>query len=120
MSGYPGRELEKITTGSDCECPYLDEGYTQKEGINYHATFAPVAKFSTIRTLFAVAAIRKLNVKQLDISTAYLNAKVHEDIYMAQPEGFTITGPNQERMVCKLEKSLYGLKQSGRNWTTQC
>jgi hypothetical protein len=50
------------------------KGYTQKEGVNYHATFAPVAKFSTIRTLFAVAAIRKLNVKQLDISTAYLNA----------------------------------------------
>jgi hypothetical protein len=92
------------------------KGYTQVEGVDYNETFAPVAKFDTIRTMLAMAALLGMNVCQMDVNTAYLHADVEEDLYMRQPEGFELEGPNGEELVCKLKKSLYGLKQSGRNW----
>ena len=92
------------------------KGFTQKHGIDFHETFAPVAKHTTIRTAFAIAAAENYNVNQMDVNTAYLHADVEEDLYMEQPEGFEIMGENNTKLVCKLKKSLYGLKQSGRNW----
>jgi len=91
------------------------KGFTQKEGVDFNQTYAPVAKFTTIRTLLAFAAIRGYSVKQADISTAFLHAEVNEELYMKQPEGFEIHREGQE-FVCKLLKSLYGLRQAGRNW----
>jgi len=55
-------------------------------------------------------------VHQMDVKMAYLNAAIDCDLYMAQPEGYERKGPNEEKLVCKLRKSLYDLKQSGRNW----
>jgi hypothetical protein len=81
------------------------KGYSQKEGIDYTETFAPVAKFASIRALLALAAHYDLEVHQMDVKTAFLNGDLEEDIYMVQPEGFVKTG--QENMVCKLNKSLY-------------
>ena len=92
------------------------KGYTQKEGIDFNETFAPVAKFTTIRTMLAVAASQGYRVSQMDISTAYLHASVEEDLYMHQPEGYAQPGRDGQELVCKLNKSLYGLKQAGRNW----
>jgi hypothetical protein len=92
------------------------QGYTQKHGIDYNETFAPVANFTTIRTMLAVAALKGYTVHQLDISNAYLHADVTEEIYMKQPEGFEKKGNNGIELVCKLKKSLYGLKQAARNW----
>jgi hypothetical protein len=91
------------------------KGYTQKEGIDFTETFAPVAKFNTIRTMLAVAANNGYRICQMDISTAYLHADIEEDLYMEQPEGYAEPGRDQ-KMVCKLKKSLYGLKQAGWNW----
>ena len=90
------------------------KGYSQKFGEDYDATFAPVAKQSTFRTLMTVAAMRTMIVKHHDIKTAFLNGDIEEEIYMSQPEGYLKKG--QEHLVCKLNKSLYGLKQSARAW----
>jgi hypothetical protein len=86
------------------------KGYTQKEGIDFNETFAPVAKFTTIRTMLAVAASQGYRVSQMYISTAYLHASVEEDLYMHQPEGYAHPGRDGQELVCKLNKSLYGLK----------
>ena len=89
------------------------KGFTQKEGIDFNETYAPVAKFTTIRTMMAIAAMEKMNVIQMNVATAFLHAKMDEEIYMAQSEGFEFEGENGCSLVCKLKKSLYGLKQAG-------
>ena len=71
-------------------------------------------KHSSIRTLLSIVAMHDLELKQLDVKTAFLHGELEEDIYMEQPEGFVI--PGKEKLVCKLKKSLYGLKQSPRQW----
>lgn len=90
------------------------QGFTQKEGIDYIETFSPTVKFSSIRGLIALATHGDFEIHQMDVSTAYLNGPLTEDIYMKQPEGFIV--PGSEDKVCKLKKGIYGLKQSGRLW----
>jgi hypothetical protein len=90
------------------------KGFTQKDGIDYFDTYAPVARISTIRVLIALASIYKLQIHQMDVKTAFLNGELDEEIYMKQPEGFIVQG--QEHKVCKLVKSLYGLKQAPKQW----
>jgi hypothetical protein len=90
------------------------KGYTQKPGIDFVDTYSPVAKFQSIRILMAIIARMDLELHQLDVKTAFLNGDLKEDIYMAQPEGFHVK--EHEDKVYKLKKSLYGLKQSSRQW----
>ena len=90
------------------------KGFRQKEGIDYFDTYAPVARITSIRILFALASIHKLFVHQMDVKTAFLNGDLNEEVYMEQPEGFIL--PGNERKVCKLIKSLYGLKQAPKQW----
>ncbi|KAJ9554596.1 hypothetical protein OSB04_018641 [Centaurea solstitialis] len=90
------------------------KGYTQTQGVDYDETFSPVAKIKSIRIMLAIAAFYDYEVWQMDVKTAFLNGKLSEDVYMTQPEGFVdIKHPNR---VCKLEKSIYGLKQASRSW----
>ena len=95
---------------------FVAKGFSQKEGVDYNETYSPTARLTTIRVLLNLAAQYEVCPKQLDIKTAFLNAKIDEDIYLEQPEGFEGTDLNGGKLYCKLEKSLYGLKQSGRNW----
>ena len=90
------------------------KGYSQKYGIDYDETFSPVVRFSSIRTLMAFAAENKIIIHQMDVEIAFLNGELEENIYMEQPEGYVEKG--KENLICKLKKSLYGLKQSPRCW----
>ena len=90
------------------------KGYAQKYGIDYDEIFSPAVRFSSIRFLIAFAVQHDMLVHQMDVETAFLNGKLGEEIYMQQPEGYV--KPGEKYLVCKLEKSLYGLKQSSRCW----
>ncbi|KAD7117504.1 hypothetical protein E3N88_04772 [Mikania micrantha] len=90
------------------------KGYSQVEGIDYTETFAPVARFETIRVVTATAGHRGWELHQLDVKTAFLNGDLSEEIYVQQPEGFIING--SEDKVYRLRKALYGLKQAPRAW----
>ncbi|KAK8954179.1 hypothetical protein KSP39_PZI002872 [Platanthera zijinensis] len=90
------------------------KGYTQRQGIDFHETFAPVVRMESIRAFLAIAAQAKLGVHQLDVKSAFLNGRVEEEIYVHQPEGFEKEG--EEEKVYKLNKALYGLKQTPRAW----
>ncbi|BBG92635.1 hypothetical protein Prudu_000428, partial [Prunus dulcis] len=86
------------------------KGYSQKPGIDYNETFAPVARLDTIRTLIALAAQKEWNLYQLDVKSAFLNGVLKEEVYVEQPQGFV--KDNEEIRVYKLNKALYGLKQA--------
>ena len=90
------------------------KGYTQKERIYYEETFSPVAMLKSIWILLAVAVSLDYEIWHMDVKTAFLNGSLEEDIYMQQPEGFIARG--QEHMACKLQRSIYGLKQASRTW----
>ncbi|CAI7857256.1 unnamed protein product [Closterium sp. NIES-53] len=92
------------------------KGYQQKEKVDYKELFAPVVKPTTLRTLLAGAAIKGWVVKQMDVTTAFLNGVLEEEIFMAQPEGFD----DGSGRVLKLKKALYGLKQAPRQWYLKC
>ena len=90
------------------------KGFQQKEGIDYTDIFSPVVKLTTIRSVLSIVAAEDLHLEQLDVKTAFLHGDLDEEIYIQQPEGFSVKG--KEKLVCKLQKSLYGLKQAPRQW----
>jgi hypothetical protein len=90
------------------------QGYTQKEGIDYGETFAPVARLESIRMLLAYASHHNFKLQQMDVKSAFLNGPLNELVYVKQPPGFE--DPNFPNHVYKLDKALYGLKQAPRAW----
>ncbi|KAK8984925.1 hypothetical protein V6N11_064471 [Hibiscus sabdariffa] len=90
------------------------KGFRQIHGVDYDETFSPVAMFKSIRIFLAVAAFHDYEIWQMDVKTAFLNGKLEEDVYMTQPEGFVT--PENTGKVCKLQRSIYGLKQVSRSW----
>ena len=91
----------------------MAKGYTQKEGIDYNETFSPVAMLKSIRILLSIAIHYDYEIWQMDVKTAFLNGNLEAKIYMLQPGGFI--AKNQEHIVCKLKRSIYGLKQASRS-----
>ena len=90
------------------------KGFTQKEGIDYTETFSPVSRKDSLRIILALVAHFDLELHRMDVKTAFLNGELHEEVYMDQPEGFSISGRNGNKLVCKLKRSIYGLKQASR------
>ena len=92
-------------------------GKSQQEGIDFSKTFSPVVKPATIRSVLHVALANDWSVHQLDVQNAFLHGTLDETVYMFQPPGFVdSTKPNH---VCKLNRSIYGLKQSPRAWNAR-
>ncbi|RVW17874.1 Retrovirus-related Pol polyprotein from transposon TNT 1-94 [Vitis vinifera] len=90
------------------------KGYTQVYGSDYGDTFSPVAKIASVRLLLSMASMCSWPLYQLDIKNAFLHGDLAEEVYMEQPLGFVAQG--ESGLVCRLRRSLYGLKQSPRAW----
>jgi hypothetical protein len=102
------REVERY------KAKLVARGSTQTYEVDYNETFALVVKFTFICCILALAALEDMDIHQMDVKTTFLNGELEEEIYMEQPQGFVRQG--NEHLVCKLHKSLYGLKQSPRAW----
>ena len=90
------------------------KSFKQTHGVDNDETFSPVAMLKSIRILLAIAAYYDYEIWKMDVKTTFLNEKLLEDVYMTQPEGFV--NLNNVGKVCKLQRSIYGLKQASRSW----
>jgi hypothetical protein len=90
------------------------QGFSQKEGIDYEETFAPVARLEAIRILLAFSMAKGFKLHQMDVKSAFLNGVLEEEVYVRQPPGFE--SEKYTHRVYKLRKALYGLKQVPRAW----
>jgi hypothetical protein len=91
---------------------FVAHGFSQKEGIDYEETFAPVARYTSIITMIALAAKMKWKLHQMDMKTTFLNGVIEEEVYIEKPQGFEVE--DRKSHVCKLKKVLYRLKQAPR------
>ena len=108
------RKRDKQGKVTSFEARLVAQGFSQRPGVDFNETFAPVAKFVSIRTIVALAARHGLLLAQADVDKAYLHGDLAEDLHMEVPEG--VLDPSLDGKVLKLRKSLYGLKQAGRVW----
>lgn len=92
----------------------MAKGYTQTYGVDYAETFSAVVKINTVRVLFSIAANKEWPLHQFAVTNAFLHGELPKPVFMDPPLGFTEDFQNGE--VCKLRKTLYGLKQSPRAW----
>ncbi|GMF41846.1 unnamed protein product [Phytophthora lilii] len=93
------------------------KGFTQRPGIDYTETFAPVTRKESINTVLAIAAAEDLEAENVDVDTAFLYGEVKEEIYMDQPDGFEDQANTTKK--CLLKKALYGTKQAARQWNNK-
>jgi hypothetical protein len=87
---------------------FVTRGFSHREGVDYEETFAPVARYSSIRVVISIASEMGWSIHQMDVKTAFLNDIIEEEVYIEQPKGFEVH--DRETYVCRLKKSLYGLK----------
>ena len=108
----------KIKKNSDGTTRYkarlVAKGFTQRYGVDYLETFAPVVKYKSLRILLALANEKRWIVHQMDVTTAFLYGEIDREIYMIPPDG--VDTSKDGRKVWRLDRSLYGLKQSPRCW----
>jgi hypothetical protein len=93
---------------------FVARGFSQKEGIDYEETFSLVEIYTLIRAILVIDTIMKWKVHQIDVKATFRNGVVEEEVYMEQPQGFEIH--DRKTHVCRLNKSLYGLKKEPRAW----
>lgn len=106
---------ENVDETKTYKARYVAKGYSQVAGIDCNQTFSPAASVTSVRSLMQLAVQHGLELHQMDVKTAYLHAPIDWEVDMEQPEGFEVKSKKAEKLVCKLNRSLNGLKQSGRN-----
>ena len=111
----------KVKTGADgsvqrYKARLVAQGFTQQYGIDFDETFCPVVRQESLRLLMALSVRYGLSIHQVDMTIAFLNGTLEDEVYMQQPKGFEC--PGKEEFVCKLNKSIYGLKQSPCFWNS--
>jgi hypothetical protein len=111
---FKRKEAVSEKEGERFKAQLVAKGYSQRRGIDYDEVFSPVVRHTSIRAVLALVVDQDLELEQLDVKTAFLHGNLEEEIFMVQPEGFK--KPGTENLVCRLKKSLYGLKQSPRQW----
>lgn len=92
----------------------MAKGFKQRYGIDYEDTFSPVVKPTTIHLILLIAISKGWSLRQLDVQNAFLHGILEEDVFIRQPLGYV--DPQFPHHVCKLDKAMYGLKQSPRAW----
>lgn len=95
----------------------LARGFQQKEGLDYTETFAPVVRYDSLRVFLATTQLN-LELIQFDVKTAFLYSDVKEELYLKIPDGLKVDG-DSSAVMCRLNKSLYGIKQAARCWNTK-
>ena len=106
--------VHKIKHDMTFKSRLIAKGFKQTHGIDYDETFSPVVMLKSIRILLAIVAYYDYDIWKMDVKTAFLNGNLLEDVYMTQPEGFV--DPKYPNRVCKLQRSIYGLKQASQSW----
>ena len=92
----------------------MAKGYSKREGVDFKETFSPMSTKDSLCIIMAIVAHFDLELHQMDVRTTFLNGDLVEDVYMSQLIGFEEFG--KDHMVCKLHKSIFGLKQASRQW----
>jgi hypothetical protein len=93
---------------------FVARGFSQKEGEDYDGTFAPIVRYTSIRSIISLVASMGWNLHQMDVNIDFLNGEIDEEVYIEQPQGFEVH--SRDTHVCRLKKDLYGLKQAPRDW----
>jgi hypothetical protein len=89
------------------------KGFMKIHGIAYNESFSPIAMLKSVQILLAIAAYFDYEICQMDVKTTFLNGNLTENVYMIQPDGFV--DPKHAGKICKLQKSIYGLKQASQS-----
>ena len=117
----PGKWVYKVKLGPSGQVDkykarYVAKGFKQVEGLDYFETFAPTCKPETFRILLQLSAKQGHVMHQFDVKTAFLHSPIEEEVYLEQPQEFVKRGSDGEKLVCRLNNSIYGLKQAANNW----
>ena len=117
----PGKWVYKVKLGPSGQVDkykarYVVKGFKQVEGLDYFETFAPTCKPETFRILLQLSTKHGHVMHQFDVKTSFLHSPIEEEVYLEQPQEFVKRGSDGEKLLCRLNKSIYGLKQAANNW----
>jgi hypothetical protein len=114
VNGFSRERWTRMEMFTSIRHDFLVKGFKQIHGIDYDETFSPVVMLKSVQILLVIAAYFDYEIWQMDVKIVFLNGNLTNNVYMTQPEGFVDTKYTEK--ICKLHKSIYGLKQASRSW----